>query len=107
MCIDKTTSVFVNGVEKTTFKDPAWLVYARECGDVCPINLTKPLKTKNGYRVVNPVFVPKNSSGDGSYVTFPIKGTIILRENPLKTSYQVWQLNGSAGLPFTSLDLDV
>jgi hypothetical protein len=30
----------------------------------------------------------------GNEVTFPIKGTIVLREKPYKTTFNVWTKNG-------------
>ena len=56
------------------------------------IDCTKTYQTRNGKRVVNLTNVPFNSAGDK--VTFPIKGTIIVREKPLKTSYAIWTIEG-------------
>lgn len=46
-------------------------------------------RTRTGKRVINLVFKP----GTGS---FPIKGTIIECEKPLRTSYQIWNIDGKA-----------
>lgn len=86
-------------------KDPKWLIKARECGDVCPFDLTKPMKTRDGCRVTNLSFVPRNCVGN--FVTFPIKGTVIVNEKPLKQMFMTWDLFGSAGRPSTSKDLVV
>jgi len=60
------------------------------------INISKPVRTKCGLRVVNLKRVPINSAG--RKVTFPIKGTIILREKSdyqrQKTEYGIWTDNG-------------
>jgi hypothetical protein len=54
------------------------------------------LRTRNGKRVVNIQYKPYNSSGN--LVTFPLKGTIILSEKPLKTTYQIFSIEGKLSL---------
>jgi hypothetical protein len=56
------------------------------------IDINKPVQTKSGKRVINLQYVPLNSAGNE--VTFPIKGTIVLREKPYKTTFNVWTKNG-------------
>jgi len=57
-----------------------------------------PLKTYtcNGKRVVGIRIMRHNSLGNE--VTYPVKGTIILREKPLKTEYAVWSIYGEANV---------
>ena len=50
--------------------------------------------TCGGNRVENITIVLHNSCGDE--VTYPVKGTIILREKPLKTTFAIWSLDGRA-----------
>jgi len=50
--------------------------------------------TCNGCRVIGLQLKLHNSNGDE--VTYPVKGTAILREKPLKTSYRIWSLDGKA-----------
>ena len=56
------------------------------------IELTKQYKTKDGCRVELHEIVLKNSYG--KEVTYPVKGTIVLREKPRKTEYMIWSLDG-------------
>lgn len=55
------------------------------------LDLTKPVRTRSGKRVYN-IVVKRYSCG--AEVTYPIKGTVILREKPLKTEYNIWSLDG-------------
>lgn len=48
--------------------------------------------TVSGQRVINVQYKPYNSNGYP--VTFPIKGTIILKERPLKMEFNVWTIDG-------------
>lgn len=54
--------------------------------------------TRNGKRVVGIKIVEKNSAGRP--VTYPVKGTIILREKHLKTKYQIWSIYGEVNTAF-------
>lgn len=56
------------------------------------IDLTKKYRTASGKRVINLKRVPYNSAG--RKVTFSIKGSIILREKPLRVGYQIWTDEG-------------
>jgi hypothetical protein len=56
------------------------------------IDITKTYKTVSGKRVINLSYVPFNSNGDKA--TYPIKGTIIVREKPLKKKYYIWSEDG-------------
>ena len=49
-------------------------------------------RTKSGKRVIGLQFVPRNSVG--ALVTYPIKGTIVRNEKPLKTEYCIWSVDG-------------
>ena len=50
--------------------------------------------TCGGKRVVGLVIVRFNDCGNE--VTYPVKGTVILREKPLKTEYRTWSIDGEA-----------
>jgi hypothetical protein len=57
------------------------------------IDITKKY-TCNGKRVVNLEIVLYNSVGN--LVTYPVKGTIILSEEPWCTKYAIWSIDGIA-----------
>lgn len=48
--------------------------------------------TCNGKRVTNLTIVLKNSLGEN--VTYPVKGSIVIREKPLKLKYAIWSIDG-------------
>ena len=50
------------------------------------------IRTKGGQRVVGLQYVPRNSCGD--MVTYPIKGSIVRCEKPLKLEYNIWSPEG-------------
>ncbi|MCK5307115.1 MAG: hypothetical protein KAJ73_00755 [Zetaproteobacteria bacterium] len=54
--------------------------------------------TSRGCRVVGLEIVLHNSNG--KEVTYPVKGTIIIREKPLKTEYAIWALDGRNNVAF-------
>ena len=56
------------------------------------IDINKEYKTVDRKVVTNLQYVPYNSVGEK--VTFPIKGTIILRQKPMKTMYTIWTEEG-------------
>jgi len=56
------------------------------------INISKPVITKKGQRVIGLCCVPMNSCGE--MVTYPIKGSIIVKEKPLKLEYCIWSDKG-------------
>lgn len=58
--------------------------------------------TRSGKRVI--AMELKLYNDQGSEVTFPIKGTIVEREKPLKTRYAIWTLDGRATIWETSQD---
>ena len=60
------------------------------------INLSDNYVTREGKRVINLHCVLHNSLG--REVTFPIKGTVILKEKPYRTTYTIWTLEGRHGL---------
>jgi hypothetical protein len=51
------------------------------------------LKTKSGQRVTHVQYVPYNSAG--RKVTFPIKGSVVVREKPLKLKFCIWTIDGN------------
>jgi hypothetical protein len=55
------------------------------------IDLTKPLRTRSGYKVIHPELVLHN--GAGREVTYPIKGSILVpgRREP---RFCIWSLDG-------------
>lgn len=64
--------------------------------DVIPkenwIDPEKTYKTRSGKEVIGLQIVLKNSCD--KEVTYPVKGTIILKKKPLRTTYQIWSLDG-------------
>lgn len=52
--------------------------------------------TKSGKRIIGMRFRPFNDIGNP--VTFPIKGSIVLREKPFKCTYQIWTVEGRASI---------
>ena len=64
--------------------------------DVIPmsdwIDPKKEYKTRSGHRVVDIKIELYNSNGDE--VTYPVKGSIVIRENPRKLKYSIWSLTG-------------
>ena len=60
--------------------------------------------TSGGHRVINLSYVPFNSAGNK--VTFPIKGTVVLSEKPLKTTYHIWTSDG-VSIVFGSSEFDL
>jgi len=54
--------------------------------------------TCGGHRVINLHIKLQNSSGQE--VTYPVKGTVVLREKPWKTEYRIWSLNGKSDIVF-------
>jgi hypothetical protein len=60
------------------------------------IDPTKTYKTRKGKRVEHLEIVMHNSCGDE--VTFPVKGTIVLKEKPRRTKFTIWTLDGKGGV---------
>jgi hypothetical protein len=58
------------------------------------IDISKPYRTRSGLRVIGLCRTPRNSCG--TLVTYPIKGTVVLRERPWRTKYAVWTDEGRA-----------
>jgi len=70
------------------------------------ITLDKKYKTRDGKRVELHAITEYNSCG--AKVTYPVKGTIILREKPIKIRYMIWSINGVTDVvwnKFSNLDL--
>lgn len=63
-----------------------------------PVEVEKTYQTRSGLRVINLKNVPYNSAG--RLVTYPIKGTVIVREKPLKTEYRIWSSRGVSDVVF-------
>lgn len=64
------------------------------------ININKEHKTQSGKRVIGLTYVPHNSCGDK--VTYPIKGSIVVKEKPLQLRYQIWSEDGVADVVWNS-----
>jgi len=64
------------------------------------IDVTKTYKTRGGKTVENLQIVLHNSVGNE--VTYPVKGTIVLKEKPRKTTYAIWSLDGKHNVCFSS-----
>jgi hypothetical protein len=64
--------------------------------DVVPkerwIDPKKTYKTRDGKRVIGLAIQLHNANGNE--VTFPVKGSIVVRTKPFKTIYAVWTLDG-------------
>jgi hypothetical protein len=56
------------------------------------IDLNKTYKTRNGCEVVLHDIVLKNSAG--GEVSYPVKGTVVTRKNPRKTTMMIWSIDG-------------
>lgn len=54
------------------------------------------MKTISGHKVINLSYVPCNYAGNK--VTFPVKGSIVLKEKPLRTKYMIWTEQGSVNV---------
>ena len=63
------------------------------------LDLTKEY-TCNGKRVVGLKYEPLVACANGTVikVSYPIKGTIVVREKPLKLAYQIWSEDGIADI---------
>lgn len=60
------------------------------------IDLSKSYVTRNGFKVCNLHYKPFNSLGNK--VTFPIKGSIIIKDKPLRMIYQIWTEDGNCSI---------
>lgn len=56
------------------------------------IDVRKTYRTRSGLRVVGLEYKPLNSIG--AKVTYPISGSIVMREKPLKFEYMIWSEDG-------------
>jgi len=66
------------------------------------IDIAKPYKTQSGKRVID--LNIKLYNRIGNEVTFPVKGTVIVKEKPLRTRYQIWTLDGRSSVLSVSED---
>lgn len=62
------------------------------------IDPDKQYYTREGYQVINLHIVMENSVGDE--VTYPVKGTVVVRTKPYKTEYHIWSLDGRRDVVF-------
>ena len=62
------------------------------------IDITKTYKTRNGKEVEGLHIVMHNSCGDE--VTYPVKGSVVVKKRPRKTEYHIWSLDGRANTVF-------
>jgi len=58
------------------------------------IDLDVTYRTRSSKRVINLERTLYNSNGNE--VTFPVKGSVVVREKPFKSEYQIWTLDGRA-----------
>ena len=58
------------------------------------IDLDEKYQTRSGQRVIN--LERKLYNGNGNEVTFPVKGSVVVREKPFKSEYQIWTIDGRA-----------
>ena len=56
------------------------------------VKMDKHYKTINGRTVI--ILEIRTHNSAGKEVTYPVKGTIILQDKPLKTRYEIWSING-------------
>ena len=63
------------------------------------IDVNKTYKTRDGKRVEGLHIVLHNCCGHE--VTYPVKGSIILKEKPRKTEFAIWSLDGKKNIVFT------
>ena len=68
------------------------------------IDITKNYQTVSGKRVIGLNRVPRNSAG--KLVTFPIKGSVVVREKPFKSVYEIWTDDGICDLVWNSRPQD-
>ena len=66
------------------------------------INIGREHRTRDGKRVIGLQCVLHNSCG--REVTFPIKGSIVVREKPFHTRFALWTLDGRSGFDGPSGD---
>ena len=70
--------------------------------DITPIDISKPVKTRSGKKVVGLKRVPVNSCGNK--VTYPLKGSIVAPRNAPK--YQIWTDDGMTDCVFNNFSED-
>ncbi len=61
--------------------------------------------TCNGRRVIGLEIRLHNSNGEE--VTYPVKGTVVLREKPRKTEYRIWTLDGRSNVVWSDTEHDL
>ena len=68
------------------------------------VDIKKEYTTREGFKVIGLRKVTHNS--ENKKVTFPIKGSIVKRELPLKLEYHIWKENGRSSI-FTETENDL
>ena len=66
------------------------------------VDLNATYRTRSGKRVIHLDRTLYNSNG--VEVTFPVKGSVVVREKPFKSKYQIWTLDGRADVVNKSND---
>ena len=59
--------------------------------------------TRDGKRVIGLQVVARTSAG--FLATFPVKGTVVVREKPWRTKFRIWTLEGTSEDPTADLIL--
>lgn len=62
------------------------------------LDITKPIQTVKGQRVIG--LTIKEHNGVGNKVTYPLKGSIVVKEKPLQLEYCIWTLDGIYDIVF-------
>lgn len=60
------------------------------------IDITKEYRTKSGKKIIGLSYIPLNNYDNK--VTYPIKGSIVVKEKPLKLKYQIWSEDGKVDI---------
>lgn len=58
------------------------------------VDIRKQHKTRCGMPVIDLHIKEKNEAGFP--VTYPVKGMMVVRQNPYKTEYMIWTMEGKA-----------
>ena len=69
------------------------------------IDIGREHRTRDGKRVIGLGCTLHNSCG--REVTFPIKGTVVLREKPFRSEFRIWALDGRASVLAASTPHDL
>jgi len=69
------------------------------------IDPKKTYQTRAGQRVINISIVLKNSAG--RFVTYPVKGSVVVREKPYQLVYHIWSLSGRSNVVWPDPENDL